>query len=315
MFEYIAEVLHMDIEYSSFEGTADLPLYITGAYDLYNLRIDKSDMLLAVSNTEINLSVLRKQHRRIEALTGMRCVLYLNSMTYYARDKMIEEGIPFVWEGRQLYIPFLGMSLSNNTRTELAYCTKISFLTQKLLLTAIYQKWEKANVTAAAEILGVSKMSASRCYDEIEAFGIRQLEVKGRARTLTCGNKKDFWESIKSVLIDPVIMSYALRRDLEDSHALSGISALAGYSLLADDPYPTYGFTKKDIGSIDVSKSALIPPGETPGCIVQKIGYWIEFGDGTKMDPLSVALSISEEDKKDPRVEKAVEEMLEEYVW
>ena len=165
------------------------------------------------------------------------------------------------------------------------------------------------------KILGVSKMSASRCYDEIEAFGIRQLEVKGRARTLTCGNKKDFWESIKSVLIDPVIMSYALRRDLEDSHALSGISALAGYSLLADDPYPTYGFTKKDIGSIDVSKSALIPPGETPGCIVQKIGYWIEFGDGTKMDPLSVALSISEEDKKDPRVEKAVEEMLEEYVW
>ena len=46
-----------------------------------------------------------------------------------------------------------------------------------------------------------------------------------------------------------------------------------------------------------------------------KVGYWIESGDGTKIDPLSTALSISEEDKKDPRVEKAIEEMLEEYVW
>jgi len=33
------------------------------------------------------------------------------------------------------------------------------------------------------------------------------------------------------------------------------------------------------------------------------------------MDPLSAALSISEEDKRDPRVEKAIEEMLEKYVW
>ena len=315
MFEYIGEVLHRDLEYSSYEKNEGLPLYITGAYDLYNLSIGNNDMLAAVPRTEINLSALRKQHRRIEALTGIHCVLYLSNMTYYARNKMIEEGIPFVWEGRQVYIPFLGMVLSSDSRTELPYCTKISFLTQKLLLTAIYQQWEKVNVTTAAEVLGVSKMSASRCFDEIEAFGIRQLDVKGRSRYLSCGDKKAFWEDIQSILIDPVINSYALRQDLKGDHALSGISALAGYSMLADDPFPTYGFTKKDIGSIDISRTSLIPPGEIPGCMVQKVGYWIEFGDGTKMDPLSVALSISEEDKRDPRVEQAIEEMLEEYVW
>ena len=315
MFEYIEEVLHRDIEYSSYEKSKGLPLYITGAYDLYNLKIENNDMLIAVPHKEINLSLLRKQHRMIEVLTGMHSVLYLSNMTYYARDKMIEEGIPFIWEGRQVYIPFLGMVLSNDSRSELPYCTKISFLTQKLLFTAIYQQWEKANVTTVAEILDVSKMSVSRCFDEIEAFGIRQLDVKGRSRQLSCGDKKAFWADIQPILVDPVINSYALRQDIKGNHALSGISALAGYSMLADDPFPTYGFTKKDIGSINISRASLIPPGEIPGCLIQKVGYWIEFGDGTKMDPFSVALSISEADKKDPRVEKAIEEMLEEYVW
>lgn len=315
MFEYIEKVLHSNIECSDYEKSEGLPLYIAGAFDLFNLRIENNKMLIAVPHADINLATLRKQQRRIEALTGMHCVLYLNNLTYYARDKMIEEGIPFVWENRQLYIPFLGMVLSSASRSELPYCAKISFLTQKLLFTAIYQQWDKVNVTTAAEKLGVSKMSVSRCFDEIEAFGIQQLEVKGRTRLLSCGNKKVFWEEIQPILVDPVINSYALRQDLKGEHALSGISALSRYSMLADDPFPTYGFTKKDIGSINISRSALVPPGEIPGCIVQKVGYWIEFGDGTKMDPLSAALSISEEDKRDPRVEKAIEEMLEKYVW
>lgn len=315
MFEYIEKVLHNNIEYSDYEKSEGLPLYIAGAFDLFNLKIGNNEMLIAVPHAGINLSTLRKLQRRIEALTGMHCVLYLKNLTYYARDKMIEEGIPFVWEGRQLYIPFLGMVLSSASRSELPYCSKISFLTQKLLFTAIYQQWEKVNVTTAAEIIGVSKMSVSRCFDEIEAFGIRQLEVKGRTRLLSCGDKRVFWERIQSILVDPVINSYALRQDLKGDYALSGISALSGYSMLADDSFPTYALTKKDIGSININSAALVPPGEIPGCIVQKVGYWIEFGDGTKIDPLSTALSISEEDKKDPRVEKAIEEMLEEYVW
>lgn len=315
MFEYIEKILHINIEYSDYEKYDSLPLNIAGAFDLFNLRIGNNEMLIAVPHADINLSTLRKHQRRIEALTGMHCVLYLKNLTYYARDKMIEEGIPFVWEGRQLYVPFLGMVLSSASRSELPYCSKISFLTQKLLFTAIYQQWEKVNVTTAAEIIGVSKMSVSRCFDEIEAFGIRQLEVKGRTRLLSCGDKRVFWERIQPILVDPVINSYALRQDLKGDHALSGISALSGYSMLADDPFPTYALTKKGIGSININRAALVPPGEIPGCIVQKVGYWIEFGDGTKIDPLSTALSISEEDKKDPRVEKAIEEMLEEYVW
>lgn len=36
---------------------------------------------------------------------------------------------------------------------------------------------------------------------------------------------------------------------------------------------------------------------------------------GNIMDPLSLQLSLSEEEKEDYRIGKAVKEMLEEYVW
>ena len=315
MFEYLENVLHTKLTISNYDNTSGLPLSMTGAYDFYTLKMHNTEMLVAVPKGNTNLAALRKEHKRITALTGQQSVMYLKNMTYYSRDKMIEENIPFVWDRRQIFIPYLGLALDSKARAEIPYCAKISYLTQKLLLTAIYQQWDGVNVTGAAEALGISKMSASRCYDELEAFCIRQLDVKGRSRTLSCGDKREFWDSIKPILVDPVISSYALREDLGGSYKLSGISALAGYSMLEDDPYPTYGFMKKDIGGLDTSKSALIPQGEVPGCVIDKVGYWIEFGDGKKMDPLSVALSIKDYDRKDPRVEKAIEEMLEEYVW
>ena len=49
------------------------------------------------------------------------------------------------------------------------------------------------------------------------------------------------------------------------------------------------------------------------GCVVQEIGYYIPFNQGNVIDPLSVYLLL--EDMDDPRVETALEKMLEDYVW
>ena len=59
----------------------------------------------------------------------------------------------------------------------------------------------------------------------------------------------------------------------------------------------------------------LAPVGENPACIIQELGYQIPFGNVDAVDPLTVVLSISEEEKTDPRVSMAIDEMLESYVW
>ena len=64
-----------------------------------------------------------------------------------------------------------------------------------------------------------------------------------------------------------------------------------------------------------IDKKDIVVSGERPECIVQELGYIISFGDGKAIDPLSAALLITEDEKQDERVEMAVDEMLEEYVW
>ena len=79
-------------------------------------------------------------------------------------------------------MPFLGVALSREDERIIKPCERISFLTQKLLLTSIYEKWEDVSVTKAAERLSVAKISVTRCYDEIEALGLPYIKKKSRSR-------------------------------------------------------------------------------------------------------------------------------------
>ena len=70
-------------------------------------------------------------------------------MVYYGwlfTPKMMEEGIPFVIEGKQVFLPFIGYLLGKENERELAPVYLISFLTQKMLLMAIYERWNEVKV-------------------------------------------------------------------------------------------------------------------------------------------------------------------------
>ena len=121
--------------------------------------------------------------------------------------------------------------------------------------------------------------------------------------------------TLRNILRTPVITSYALREPPKRELSLSGLSALAHYTMLSDNTFPILAITKKSLSDIDLSRENIAPAAETPGCLIQELGYHIPFEDGTAIDPLTVVLSIGEEDTADPRVGKAIDEMLEEHVW
>ena len=316
MKEYIEKILHQDVMISAYEDIQKLPLAYQSSYELNVMTIGTQEALIAAPKEKIPLATLRKQQRQMTIYTGLPCVLYLTDINYYARDTMLEEGIPFVWEGHQIYLPFMGTLLDDHQGRIITPCVKISFLTQKLLLTALYQCWQNVTVTKAAGILGVSKMSITRCFDEIEALNIPYLTVRSRARTITADtDKRKMWETLQGVLRNPVITTYALQKELDKLLPMSGTMALAHYSMLDEGPYPIFAMTKKDLAEIKITADKLVPAGEIPKCMIQELGYQILFEDGEAVDPLTTALTISEEERSDPRVSMAVDEMLEEYVW
>lgn len=316
MKEYIEKCLRRPITIkSNTEILKKLPLVYKGNYNLFSVFQDGIEWVIAQPKMELRLNRLRYDRNQIEKVSGLNCALFFNNLNYYSRDTMMNEGIPFIIADKQMFLPFLGMLLSEKDDRKLAPVHTISFLTQKLLLCALYEKWQGVNVTQIAEKMSVTKMSISRCLDEIEYLDIDVLDVSGKTRKVSVDdNSSELWKKIRPVLRNPVIAKFQLAEDIELKKK-AGISALCEYSMLSDNNYPTYGITKKELREVNMKSFRQISVGEEIGCEVLELGYFIDFRDKQVQDPLSVLLSISKEEMLDERVEGCVEKMLEDYVW
>lgn len=316
MKDYLEKTLRQKVTIKANNSLCDkLPLAFKGRYYFFDIETNGVHWIAIKPKSDAGLVTLRKDRAKVQAAAGLNCAIFMDSTTCYIKEKMIEEGIPFVLADKQVYLPFIGFLLTSSGERDIVPVQLISYLTQKLILTAIYEKWDKVTVSEAAVRLGVTKTSVTRCFDEIEYLGIDILDAKGKSRAITVSeDRKQLWEKLQSVLRNPVIARYELREDIHlDKKA--GITALCEYSLLSDNDYPTYAITKKEITKTGIKKMKRVRRGEEIGCVVLELGYFIDFENKKIEDPLSVVLTLSDEEKQDERVRISIDEMLEEYVW
>ena len=313
MKEFLENQLRMNISIKeSPDNYKELPMFYKSQYRIYTVSSNGVIWLAMEPKEFIGLAQLRGNRSYLEKKKQMNCVLFLKNTTFYSKEKMKEEGIPFVLKGKEIFIPFLGMALSNNGQRVLKPVHIISFLTQKILLIGLYEEFDKATVTTIAKRLDASKMAVSKCFDEIEYLGIDVMDVKGKNRALTLNvGKKACWEKIKPFLRNPIIKKFVFEKDLKLEKE-AGISALSEYSMLADNKYPTYAVTKQELSLIKGFSESV--KGDDIGCVVFEVGYYIDLVKSNVQDPLSVLLSI-EDEMVDERVEGCTMDMLEEYVW
>jgi hypothetical protein len=314
--EHISNILHQDVVISEYEDIAALPLYLRNGNDIYNLIVQNVRCLLMRPKEKTNLTSLRKQVGRLKKLSGLDCVLWLENVRTYTKEKMLAEGIPFVVQNKQIYMPFLGISLSNNNDREMPVVKQISYSTQKLLLVAIYEKWARATLTEAANILGVSKMSVTRCFDELQSTDLGLIENIGKTRCFIWNSdRKSLWNIVRPFLRNSIVRQYRLGQRIEIvNEKLSGISAVSHYSMLSDNSYSTYAVSKAEEKAIGLAKLPKLPDEETPVQVFQVLGYSFNDNETVAIDPLSAVLSLSNEELNDPRVELAVEGILEGYL-
>jgi len=292
-----------------------LPLAYRGRYDIFTVETNGVLWMAIHPKDDIGLVVLRRDRAVVEKITGLNCAVFLDRTTFYIKEKMIEEGIPFVIDRKQVFLPFIGYLLSKENERELAPVHLISFLTQKMLLIAIYERWNEVKVSGAAKRMGVSTKSASRCFDELEYLNIDVLGMKGKSRVINIPNdRKQLWQQIERMLRNPVIRRFILRKDMK-LEKKAGISALCEYSLLSDNAYLTYAVTKKELKSSGVTEEKQVSELEEIGCAVLELGYFIDFSGKGLQDPLSVVLSLTGEEQEEERIDISINEMLEEYVW
>jgi len=310
---YVEETLHVNTTVSKYGHSDKLPLYLRNAYELDVITVLNVKCLFARTKEPANLTVLRKQCSQLKELTGLDCVLCLDGARIYTKEKMLLEGIPFVIAEQQIYMPFLGIALAKSGMREIPHAEQISFSTQRLLLTAIYQGWTQKTLTESAKALGMSKMSITRCFDELQALGFLHIKPEGKMRRFIWEHsRRALWDIVRPFLRNPVSMQYRLGGHIDIcTKKLGGMSAICHYSMLADNPCMVYAISKNTYKTLNQRKLLQIPDNESPLMIVQVMRYDLEYRDAIAIDPLTAILALTDEELSDPRVEIAIEEILE----
>lgn len=311
-------LLHIPCEVSEYSNVNILPLFLKGAYHLKVLRIADISFLSASPIEKVNLATMRRHRKKLMESTGMECAFQLDAISAYSKQKMLEEGIPFMLKDKELYLPFLGMVLTNK-KEEKTPPPKISFLTQKMLLTVLYHGIFNATVTETAKILDVSKMSVTRCFNELDAFQFNMIEDSGKAGRRFHWNKtkRELWETIRPLLRSPVVKEFSLDCTPPWPLMKSGLTAISHFSMLSDNSFSTYAITRQAMKTLHPENLPQVPRGEIPVAVIQVIGYVCLYKSKEELviDPLSAVLSLPDDELSDPRIEGAVKEIMEEFVY
>jgi DNA-binding transcriptional ArsR family regulator len=211
------------------------------AFEVRELKLLDRQILLAIDKRpeRQGLANVRGQMDKLRQLAGMPVVYVTGTLASYERKRLIEQKVPFLVPGNQLYLPDLGIDLREYFRKPpAAPDTALSPATQAMLIAVLLRRpwrteWQPAEVVSE---LGYTPMTLSRAVKELTAAGIATLRTEGRVRWLhTERTAAETWERARAHAAQPVkrrFWALPLPRRGRVTLRLAGLSALARFSML-----------------------------------------------------------------------------------
>lgn len=297
-----------------------LPQYLEALYRPYALTVDGQALCVIEAITE-DLPppgrLAKQLHRLAEQLQRKpaACCLIAHHLDAYSRKRLIELKQPFCLPGQQLYWPALGhiQTRIRGKATPQPLGEHLSPAAQQVLLAILLRRIALPSaITALAEPLALSPISASRAAAELTQSGLLQAHDEGRHRWLTTNHRPAvIWAQAQGVLRNPVMRIVRVREAQRPRMAqlLAGESALAQQTMLSDAAITTYAMAHRDwkVAGQDIETMTHDDDGL---CRIELWRYPPErLTDGPWVDPLSLALSLR--DEGDERVSQALSSLVE----
>lgn len=310
MEEFLKKLLHVPVQEKAFDKSGKLPLLLTGLYDIKIFIIGEKRVYLVHPKEHISLPKLKKHLVKLTTLLEGDCILYDDGYTRYGISKLMEMGVPFIFGDNNIYLPNLGIQIHEKPKAKLPDVDQFSPFTQKLILTTLYQGWKYISGKEIAENLAVARMTVNRALLELEALELPLVVMEGKAKYLKNDlSREELFKLCEYFLANPVKKNVRLRTIPEGVGVKSGVSALAEYTMLGDDPYPTFAVDQEQYRKLAVKSADITSKDEVPSCIIQIHRYLIAK-NGT-VDPISAMLSVPDDELEDARIEQAIEEIKE----
>lgn len=310
--EYLKSVLGIRVVYGTGNITG-VPNYIYDRYRLQEVSLDGKKAVFVYPNAELDaVDVIKKHLKRIQAAMEAPAILVLDHLTYRQREYLLRDHIPFVVDGKQIYLPFMAVYLQQRADSEKSEMTAILPSAQLLLLYYLYHGCGELLTSDAAEALSFTATSISRASRQLEDLGLVQTEKRGVQKVLYSEKPpQELFEAAKSHLENPIKRTiYVPKTQIKEKLLMSGYSALSAYSML--NPPATECYAAKSITAWGKNASGRLQNSEDQ-CAVELWRYDPgKLSHGESVDRLSLALALQAD--RDERIEEAVEEMLAD-VW
>nr|WP_298718616.1 hypothetical protein [uncultured Steroidobacter sp.] len=319
---YLRDALGADAQILPWSDARKLPYFLRDAFYLNTLRLfDREFLLASPRQGQIpGLSALRTQLDKVAQVAGCPVVFTASALASYERKRLVEQKVPFVIPGNQLYLPDLGIDFREYFRQAPAAVTALTPATQAVFIAALLRKewqvqWQPAEVTTA---LGYTAMTLSRAVRELTAAGLVGGHQEGRTRIVEMKYPPaEAWEHAKPLLRSPVKRSVWLEEDLRgrvSESPLAGLSALAFYSMLAEPPRPIYAVGVAQWKAVQRAGVTTLPESRSDASLWQVWSYAPNLLPGSEaVDPLSLTLSL--QDEQDERVQQALQELRGRFPW
>ncbi len=177
--EYLKSVLGIHVVYGDGE-TAEVPNYIHARYRLQKVSLDGKKAVFVYPKTELEaIDVIKKHLKRIQSAMEASAILVLDHLTYRQKQYLLRDHIPFVVDGKQIYLPFMAVYLQQRADSERPEITEILPSAQLLFLYYVYHGCGELLTSEAAEALLFTATSISRASRQLEDLGLVQTEKRG----------------------------------------------------------------------------------------------------------------------------------------
>jgi hypothetical protein len=322
--KYLHDALGIDPALRQWAGVRKLPYFLQDAYEVYELKIRDLSILLAVNQRKntLRLATVRDQLDKLKSIADRPVVYVTDALASYERKRLIQQKVPFIVPGNQLYLPDLGIDLREYFRQKIQSREQaLSPATQAILIKALLTKSTQKtwNPAAIAAEFGYTPMTLSRAVGELTNADIATPDRKGKERWLHLNRPPgETWHVAKPFLRSPVRRSVWTPRTVkllpEQRLPLAGLSALARYSQLAEPALSVYAVDFAKWKALTQGGLPTLPESQAGAFQLQVWNYTpIPMPDNKTVDPLSLTLSLQND--SDERVQGALEELQEHFPW
>ncbi len=315
----LAEQLCIELSIKPFTKKTSLPRYLLNGRQIFRAEMPgaffwlvKTDSLPVDSRNAVKeLAVYREQ-------LGAYVAYWTDGMDRTTRNAYMRHHIPFYAGADQVYLPFLGIILTSRfVKEEKTNIDRMTPAAQLVFLRLLYAQKKEYSKGELAEALNLDPVYVTRATKQLSAMGLISERRQGKYIMIErLPDLRAFYEEGKKYLKDPIKeYFYAFRSADKDKLPHSGLSALSEYSMLNPPDIINFALSKAD-QRIGKMKRIDEPEWQDSGEVC-RIEVWnydpAIFSEDGRVDRISLAYALAR--NTDPRIQNAIEEMLEDMKW